>query len=61
MNKLDKEELEKLLGYEIVDCKFEPIFVENILTGIDIKLHPKQSVEFINLNFKILPTNEQIR
>lgn len=47
-----KEYLESVLGYEIVDFKVEPI--NN--NCVNIKVIPKKSIEYIDLNIEILKT-----
>ena len=61
---INKETLEKYLGYEILDFKVEPTYNNNNnnnnkFSGLEIKIQPKQKIEFIDINFKILPTNDK--
>jgi hypothetical protein len=46
--KIKKETLESLLGFEVID--FEVVTTSK---GIDIKVIPKQGVQFVDIDFKI--------
>ena len=59
MNTLNKEVLEHYLGYEIVDFEIVPVYSSNKFSGFEIKIQPKQKIEFLDINFKISPTNGQ--
>lgn len=50
-----KEYLEGILGYEIIDFKVEPINCNGEII-VNIKVIPKKSVEYININIEILKT-----
>lgn len=56
MNKIDKEFFEKMIGYELQDIKLEPIYKNGKITTINIALVPKKTLEFIDLDFKVLPS-----
>jgi hypothetical protein len=50
---LSKEAVENMIGYEIDSFSSDPVYLDNILVGVSIKVRPKVSVENIVLNFKI--------
>lgn len=54
---INKETLEKILGYEIHDFKIERVYFEDKLVELNIKIQPKQKIKFIDFDFKILPTS----
>ncbi len=58
MDNINKQELEKILGYEIENFKIEPVFDGEKLIKFNILIQPKTKIEFLDLNFKILYTNE---
>jgi hypothetical protein len=53
---INKQNIEKALGYEINDFDFSPIFIEDKIIGLSVRVVPKRKIEFIDLNFKVLPT-----
>lgn len=53
---IKKQDIEKALGYEINDFDISPVFVEDKFTGLSVRVVPKRKIEFIDLNFKVLPT-----
>ena len=58
MEEINKENLEKLLGYEIQEFSVVPIFIDEILTNFEVKVLKKQSVEYIEVKTTILKTGE---
>jgi len=54
--KIDKKFIEEQVGYEVQDMKLEPIYEGDECVGLQIFVTPKKSLQFIELDFKVLPT-----
>lgn len=58
---IDKKFIEEQIGCEIQDMKLEPIYKDNKCVGLNIFVEPINSIEFIDLDFNILPTGENFK
>lgn len=54
--KIDKKFIEEQVGYEVQDMKLEPIYEGKECVGLQIFVTPKRSLQYIELDFKVLPT-----
>jgi len=53
---IDKKFIEEQVGYEVQDIKLEPIYEGKECVGLTIFVTPKKSAQYIELDFKVLPT-----
>ena len=52
-----KKHIELLVGYEVEDIEHDPIMDDNgNITGWDIRVTPKKTLQSLNMNIKIIPT-----
>jgi hypothetical protein len=56
---ITKQELEKILGYEITRYNVEVVNNPDGIPGISIQVQPKQKIENIEISMTILPSNKQ--
>ena len=54
--RIDKKFIEEQVGYEIQDMKLEPIYEGKECVGLQIFVTPKTSLQFIEIEFNVLPT-----
>ena len=54
--RIDKKFIEEQVGYEVQDMKLEPIYEGKECVGLQIFVTPKRSLQYIELDFKVLPT-----
>ena len=53
---INKKFIEEQVGHEVQDIKLEPIYEGKECVGLQIFFTPKKSTQYIELDFKVLPT-----
>jgi hypothetical protein len=57
---ISKEDIEKQIGYEIENFNLEPLYANGKCIGLNVMVQPKCKVEFITMDFTILPSSENL-